>query len=963
MKSRFRLPTLPSCPAVRRGLAAAGLAVGLVLAAPGVAYSLFAGGDANTDNSVTANADIVAPAVSAATTAKTTSGIPGHLTQGSAYYAYANVSDSGAPASGISTVTADLSAITSGQTAAAYGTAGGPFSFGGTSYTYRTASLTAGSSLSQCRSAYPVTTTDVAGNSTSADQRVMIDKKLDANTYHMRVDGPVASGYLGYDSLAGAGDVNGDGRADFVAGLERGDFNGRTNSGSAYVVFGQASQTTIDAASLGTNGYRIDGAVAGDSVGYGIANAGDVNADGKSDTIVSAYAADNNGRTDSGSAYVVFGKTTTTTIDLASLGAGGFRIDGAAAGDEVISVASAGDINADGKADILVQANYTDNNGRTDSGSVYVVFGKATTTTIDLASLGAGGYRIDGPTADPNGSIGFNIDGSRDVDGDGKPDTVLSKSNADNNSRTNSGSVYVVFGKTSTTTVDLASLGAQGYRVDGQTAGDEIGRSVAVSPDMNGDGKAELILGAQSASYNSRAGSGSVYVLFGKSTTTSQDLNALGAGGFRMDGASAGDEFGYWARAGGDLNDDGIPDVLVSAPFTNYGGTDAGSVYAIFGKTTSGGIDTATLGFQGYRLDGVAADDWAGEGLGTAGDVDGDGRADLLMAADGTDYNSRGDSGSVYVVSQPWCSYRQAVLGTSGLQSYWRLGESSGTSAADSKGSVTGTYSAGYTLSATGGTGDTNTAVTATGSAPVVTFGDNYDFAGFAAFSVEAWINPSSFTLDGSYRRIVGKDGGSPAEGWDVAVAPAGGVGGGIGSGTRKISFERWAAGTATRITGTTMLTTGRWYHVVVTNRLRRPGAVAHEAVVGWHVAPAEKPLSLFVDDAADNLFDRSAIAPIVRQEDQAGAIRTGRRQRERDDSAEKGVGRLDQNAGAITGVGLAAARPSVFQVDEDLQRLSDDVVRPLTFDVHDEAHTTGVVFGAGLIQPLSGRRHAVPSC
>src|SRR5205814_3190384 len=129
----------------------------------------------------------------------------------------------------------------------------------------------------------------------------------------------------------------------------------------------------------------------------------------------------------SGSVYVVFGKATTTTVDLANLGIGGFRIDGAATGDDLTKAVTTGDVNGDGKSDLLVDADDADNNGRNNSGSVYVVFGKATTTNIDLAALGAGGYRIDGPTSDFNGGyMGFNMEGGRDVNGDGIPDAVLS---------------------------------------------------------------------------------------------------------------------------------------------------------------------------------------------------------------------------------------------------------------------------------------------------------------------------------------------------------------------------------------------------------------------------------------------------------------------------------------------------------------------------------------------------------
>src|SRR5439155_1177778 len=194
---------------------------------------------ANTGNSISAAGDITRPAVGAATVAATSGGMPGHITQGQSYFAYANVTDGG---SGMSTVTADLSPITSGQTAAAYGTAGGPFSYRGTSYTYRTASQTAGASLSQCRYTYPVVSTDAAGNVSRTDQQAMVDRQIGAaGTYYTRIDGAAAGDDLGDDQgTATAGDVNGDGRPDLLLGADYATYSGRSGSGAAYVVFGQA---------------------------------------------------------------------------------------------------------------------------------------------------------------------------------------------------------------------------------------------------------------------------------------------------------------------------------------------------------------------------------------------------------------------------------------------------------------------------------------------------------------------------------------------------------------------------------------------------------------------------------------------------------------------------------------------------------------------------------------------------
>ena len=191
----------------------------------------------------------------------------------------------------------------------------------------------------------------------------------------------------------------------------------------------------------------INGAAANDRSGWFVAGAGDVNNDGFDDVIIGAPRADNNALTDSGSAYVVYGSATPTTpVDLANLGSAGFRIDGAAANDlNGWSVAGARDVNNDGFADVIVGAPYADNNSRSNSGSSYVVYGSATPTTpVDLNNLGSAGFRIDGAAGDYSG---FSVAGAGDVNNDGGADVIIGAPSAGNNSRSKSGSSYVVYGE------------------------------------------------------------------------------------------------------------------------------------------------------------------------------------------------------------------------------------------------------------------------------------------------------------------------------------------------------------------------------------------------------------------------------------------------------------------------------------------------------------------------------------
>ena len=119
---------------------------------------------------LSAAADFLAPTVSASTIGKSQGGLDGTIRPGGTYYVYANVSDSGNPASGTASVKANVSSITSGQTAAALSTSGGPYTVDGVSYNYRSAQLTAGSAISTGTKSYKLTLADSAGNSAESGE-------------------------------------------------------------------------------------------------------------------------------------------------------------------------------------------------------------------------------------------------------------------------------------------------------------------------------------------------------------------------------------------------------------------------------------------------------------------------------------------------------------------------------------------------------------------------------------------------------------------------------------------------------------------------------------------------------------------------------------------------------------------------------------------------------------------------
>jgi hypothetical protein len=169
---------------LRPALTAAAIAA-VLLGAAGLAresvWGNFTKTAPNAGNTITAATDFRAPTASASVIAKTAGGVVGQLKKGGTYYVYANASDTGSPASGVSTVTANVSSITSGSTAAAL--SAGSFTAGGVSYGYRSAALTAGASLAAGSYSYSLTLTDTAGNSkTQSGFTVTVDNTAPTGT-------------------------------------------------------------------------------------------------------------------------------------------------------------------------------------------------------------------------------------------------------------------------------------------------------------------------------------------------------------------------------------------------------------------------------------------------------------------------------------------------------------------------------------------------------------------------------------------------------------------------------------------------------------------------------------------------------------------------------------------------------------------------------------------------------------
>ena len=507
-------------------------------------------------------------------------------------------------------------------------------------------------------------------------------------------------------SVSSAGDVNGDGFDDVIIGAPSADGPGNTRpgAGDSYVVFGKASgfaaEIDLAAVASGNGGFVIHGQDAGDSSGYSVSSAGDVNGDGFDDILIGALVADGPGNTrdKAGDSYVVFGHAGdfAAEIDLAAVAAGngGFVIRGEGANDiSGQSVSSAGDINGDGFADLIIGAEGADgpNNSRDGTGASYVLFGHAGgfAAEIDLAAVAAGngGFVIHGQ--DAGDSSGWSVSSAGDVNGDGFDDLIIGAVNADGpgNSRLGAGDNYVVFGKASgfAAAIDLAAVAAGngGFVIHGQDAADFTGESVSSAGDINGDGFDDIIIGGSDGDGpgNTRDRAGDSYVVFGHAGGFAAEIDlaavAGGNGGFVIHGEDAGDHSGWSVSSAGDVNGDGFDDIIVGAYNAAGPGNTrarAGDSYVVFGKASgfAAEIDLATVaagngGFVIHGKDGTGTGhvqdvgDESGISVSSAGDVNGDGFDDLIIGA----WFGNGPGGTRIEAGDSYVLFGSATIGNS----------------------------------------------------------------------------------------------------------------------------------------------------------------------------------------------------------------------------------------------------------------------------------------------------------
>jgi len=419
---------------------------------------------------------------------------------------------------------------------------------------------------------------------------------------HARLLGDAEEDYAGL-GVAGVGDTDGDGLSDIAVGAPYFDLDAG-DEGQAALFLGPLTAT----ASLSEAWASFRGGTTGDRVGVAIAAAGDANLDGLADLWVGSEL--DNSESYAGAVYLLLGPLSGTlgAEDAQAKLYGEDMADSAGS-----AIGGGGDLNGDGLPDLVVGARFAGRPMDSWTGAVYV----AHSPFLASEPLVDAGNRFYGEEG--GDYAGNSVALAPDTDGDGYDDVLVGAYQAEGK-ETSSGAAYVLIGPAS----HGSDLGDASSILRGEELLDQAGYAVAGAGDTNGDGYGDVLVGAIWADHEGET-RGKAYLALGP-LDADTNLRHTEA---QLVGEDEDDEAGAAVSSAGDVDGDGLDDVLVGAPLNDEGGEDAGAFYLVLGPMEG----TASLEDADGRFYGSEDDARLGWSVAGAGDTDGDGYGDLLAGA------------------------------------------------------------------------------------------------------------------------------------------------------------------------------------------------------------------------------------------------------------------------------------------------------------------------------------------
>ena len=403
--------------------------------------------------------------------------------------------------------------------------------------------------------------------------------------------------------------------------------------------------------SLAVSDYLFTGEMPGDGAGAPVAPAGDVDGDGRDDFLIGAYWNDESGNS-AGKAYLMFGANLGATRNVPLTDAdwqfvgeygGGEPPCGEDEDEELLegelcdgdwaghSLNTAGDVDGDGLDDILISVYRSDESGY-EAGKVLLYPGHSLNPAGGRMSLGDASIKFLGEGTEH--LLGHGVSTAGDMDGDGLADIVMGAYGADDYA----GKAYVMLGSSIENEL-VMDIGGADYVFEGEQPQDEAGLITSPAGDIDGDGLGDILI---SAMYNKqvgdgltptdRSGSGKVYVVTAAELPPPGVTTSLADVGRAWLAEGSGDALACGTSALGDVDDDGLDDIIMGAFGNDQGADNAGKVYV----ATAADMptpQTRSAANASYGFTGEGREEWAGFSSGPAGDVDMDGRADIMVGA------------------------------------------------------------------------------------------------------------------------------------------------------------------------------------------------------------------------------------------------------------------------------------------------------------------------------------------